>query len=142
MHISAIRLMNEALRQLRQPELTANPAFTRNAEVPWDSYLLNVPGAAPMRFDLGVDVNVWVGPCSEVLLLPSEWEELADLKSALISEIEIDVGPRQKRVSIRFRNPQGEIWYSTTQHFLGRRGVDSELAVAGNFKAAFSVPPR
>lgn len=83
-----MRALDQALVALGRPSVSQNPDF--NFAEPVVGHLPNIVlekrGVAPLRFVFGFDLDVWVGPFSEVILLTAS-EASFDLIQQRVAEL-------------------------------------------------------
>lgn len=110
----ARRALDDALVSLGRRPVSENPDFWPGEPVPGDfpTVVLEAPGVAPFQFVLGPDVDVWVGPFSEVVLVEASAETEATIRSRLRDVLLSTVTSRRRRWSteIVLRVPGAEPW--------------------------------
>ena len=105
--------LDGALRALGRPPVEANPDLRFVDPVVGDlpNAVLERVGAAPFRFVFGLDLDVWVGPFSEVVQVPISRESPAHasqlLERVLRSVVTCDVRPRSTTIALI---SSGEPW--------------------------------
>ena len=98
--------LDGALIALGRQPLDRNPDFLDGDPVTGDipNVVLHVPGIAPLRFIFGPDLDVWVGPFSELVTIEMSQEKLAfaqqRLEWVLQSAVTYESGRFWKKVSL------------------------------------------
>lgn len=126
-------VVDEALVSLGLPPVRANPYVTFDEPLVADlpTLAFDKPGAAPLRFVLGGDLDLWVGPFSEVVVLPAPVEAQ---RRALL-----DVVVRVLRSEVECR--RGLLWTSLTLRLPGEEPWCRTRYLGCDFGPAFRHRP-
>jgi hypothetical protein len=108
------RALPEVLAELGCAPLGSNPNIRVAEPDIGDLLTLEVdkPGVAPVRVIFGTELNIWVGPYSEVVVLPLRDETFREAK-ALISKVlrsEIRSRYRRRSVELTLGIPGNDPW--------------------------------
>jgi hypothetical protein len=79
------------------------------------------PGCAPLRLIFGPDLDLWVGPYSEVILAPVQEHALSDLQDLITSILrsEVTCYYRKRSVKLTLRIPGQDPWRRLTVYGAG-----------------------
>lgn len=100
---------NASLAGLGYPPIGANPDVRMADPVVGDipSAVVDRPGVAPLRLVFGRDLDIWVGPYSEVVSIPAG-EDSRERMEELITRVlksEVLCRPRRKSVELILQSP-------------------------------------
>lgn len=109
-----MQILDQALVSLGQKPALANPDFRVTEPVVGDipTTVLEKPGAAPFRFVFGRDLDVWVGPFSEVILAPvrTATEKETQQRIELLLQSSVTCRPGKRSIEIAFQRPGRVPW--------------------------------
>lgn len=91
--------LDQALISLGRRPVSDNPDFRVTDPVLGDlpTVILDKPGAAPFRFVFGRDLDVWVGPFSEVITAPVSPEETEKIQEGIERVLKSSVSCRSQK---------------------------------------------
>jgi hypothetical protein len=109
-----IAALNASLAVLGRPPIGANPEVRIAAPIIGDvpNAVVEKPGVAPLRLVFGRNLDIWVGPYSEVVTITSD-EESRELMETLITRVlksEVLCLHRRKSVELILRMPEQDPW--------------------------------
>ena len=123
-----MEVLDQVLVTLGGQPVLANPDFRVGKQVLGETpnFVLEKPGAAPLRFVLGQELDIWVGPCSEVVFL-----EVSEAKKSIMYQLiekvllsSVACKVRKNSVAITLQLPGEKPWNRVKFH---SRGLGSDL---------------
>lgn len=128
-----IAALNASLAGLGHKPLGLNPHVRMVGPVVGEipNAMVDQPGVAPLRFVFGLDLDIWIGPYSEVVTSPVNAETRDRVEESitlvLTSEVLCQVGRRS--VALTLRIPDQEPWLRLTV-----RGADQQPSLEPRYQ--------
>jgi hypothetical protein len=93
--------------------------------------VIEKPGCAPLRLIFGPDLDLWVGPYSEVILEPVQEETLSDIQDVITQVLrsEVTCHYRKRSVKLVLRIPGQDPWRRLTVY-----GAHEEARLAARYE--------